>query len=429
MRVALTVIVYDRETNLRAWCRAWSLVKDRHSDVDFRVIHNTDAADERAARFREAVESVGGLYIGRKNVGYDIGALQDVARKRLNFPAYDYLLWCVDDLMPMHDGFLSAYLQTVDKNRVNVFEVSQKPVAHVRTTGLFMHREIVERLSFTADPVTTKQHCYEFEHRAVNRHFLAQMLAGAHAVRQIAAPPASPLWDTGRARGHILLREKEFASGWPEVYAEWVKGGQVVDAAPVRKDESRVLIFSTAYKRHPIVAHSLKLQTHKDWRLVIEHDGEPDPSFLRALPDDLRIVLSWTKEREQNFGHPKRARFLSEIAAKYPDTDFVMITNDDNYYTPQFLERAVKTLREHPNAQAAYCDMVSNYITYGVLPSRPARGFIDCGSVMFRTRAAVSAPWPSNEHSADWFWFDKVARASGGFSLWKKFQGVHFVHN
>ena len=109
MKTALTVIIYDRDANLRAWCKAWQLSAQRHPDVEFRVICNNAL---KFTEYRRQVESVGGVFIERANQGFDIGALQDVARGRLaGFGPYDFLWWCVDDLLPVRPDFIDAFLR------------------------------------------------------------------------------------------------------------------------------------------------------------------------------------------------------------------------------------------------------------------------------------------------------------------------------
>lgn len=387
----------------------------RYPDVEFRVICNNS---EKYAEYRKQVEAVGGVFIERVNQGYDIGALQDVARGRLQgFGSYDLLLWCVDDLLPIRPDFLDAFFAVRNApNDLPVFEMSLNPVRHVRTTGLLMPREFVETLEFSADPITIKNDCYKFEHREPKNHFLLQAERKGYRCKQIAPIIASPLWDTGRSGYYLTPRKKDFRAGWPEAYSvRYGSSGGVVE------------IFATAYEGYPIVAHSLMAQTYKDWRLIIEHDGEPPKGYKDLLPQDSRIIFKHSKEREQNYGHAKRARHVETLGSS--DAAFTIITNHDNYYAPNFLASAVALLDDDETAIAVYCDTVHSYIQHKVLPARPARGFLDCGAVMFRRSNIVGVPWSSMEHSADWFWFDAINKNCGGFRRWKKLEGVHFVHN
>lgn len=415
MKTALTVIIYDRDANLRAWCEAWRLSAQRHPDVEFRVICNNSL---KFTEYRKHVESVGGVFIERANQGFDIGALQDVARGRLaGFGPYDFLWWCVDDLLPVRPDFIDAFLSARNApSDLPVFEMSLNPVRHVRTTGLFMPREFVESLEFAADPVMTKEHCYKFEHRDPKNHFLLQAERKGYRCKQIAPIVSSPLWDTGRSGNYLTPRKKDFRAGWPDVYA-----------AKYGSSGGTVEIFATAYEGYPIVAHSLMAQTYKNWRLIIEHDGEPPKGYEKLLPNDPRIKFIYSKEREQNYGHAKRARHVERLAKS--DAVFTIITNHDNYYAPNFLAEAVALLDDDETAIAVYCDTVHSYIQHKVLPARPARGFLDCGAVVFRRAEIVGVPWASMEHSADWFWFDAINKNCGGFRRWKKIEGVYFVHN
>lgn len=415
MKTALTVIIYDRDVNLRVWCRAWELVRSKHPDVEFRVVCNNPA---KTAEYKKQVEAVGGVFIARENRGFDIGALQDIARNRLaGFGPYDLLLWCVDDLLPVRPDFIGAFLDArCAANEIPVFEMSLNPVRHVRTTGLLMPREFVEQLQFFADPVLTKEHCYAFEHRDRANHFLLQAERLRFRPKQIAPVVTSPMWDTGRSGHYLTPRKKDFRGSWPDVYE--VKFG---------RSGGTVSVFATAFESYPTVAHSLMAQTYKDWKLVLEHDGSPPKNYEKLLPNDERITFTFSKDREQNYGHAKRARHVA--ALEQNPAAFVLITNHDNYYAPTFLAEAVAALDDDETAIAAYCDTVHSYIQHEVLPAKPMRGFIDCGAVLFRRSEIAGVAWQSMEHSADWFWFDAIAKNRGGFRRWKKLKGVHFVHN
>ena len=415
MKTALTVVIYDRDHNLRTWCAAWGLVRAKYPDVEFRVICNNPTKYDF---YRSQVEAVGGVFIERPNRGFDIGSLQDIARRRLaGFGEYDFLLWCVDDLLPIRPDFIDAFLNArTNPAEIPVFELSLNPVRHIRTTGLFMPCELVEKLEFQADPVETKEHCYRFEHRERANHFLLQIERHGYRAKQIAPVINSPMWDTGRSGNYLTPRKKDFRAGWPEVYA--VRYGS---------SGGTVNVFATAFGTYPMVAHSLIAQTHKDWRLFLIHDGPAPKNYKKLLPDDERITFTESTERLQNFGHPHRQRFVSGLD-KSPAA-FTLITNHDNYYSPNFLAEAVAVLDEDETAIAAYCDFVHHYIKHEIIAAVPKRGFIDCGSVVFRTSEIAGVAWQSLEHSADWFWFDAIAKNRGGFRRWKKFKGVHFVHN
>jgi len=222
MRIALTVVIYDRTKNLKAWCCAWALSRVKYPDVEFRVICNNP---ENFTEYQKQVEGVGGVFIARGGLGFDVGTLQDVARKRLvGFEDYDFLLWCCDDLLPIRPDFLDIYLASFfahASTELRVFEMALSPLRHVRTTGLLLPRTFVERLEFVVDPVITKEHCYKFELRDKENHFLLQLERAGYIAKQIAPIVASPLWDSGRKGRYLTPREKDFQVLWPEVYDAW----------------------------------------------------------------------------------------------------------------------------------------------------------------------------------------------------------------
>ena len=51
--------------------------------------------------------------------------------------------------------------------------------------------------------------------------------------------------------------------------------------------------------------------------------------------EDSRIHFYESPERYQNYGHPNRRSMLKAIECN--PSDFILMTNDDNYYVPRFV--------------------------------------------------------------------------------------------
>src|SRR4029079_4102656 len=105
---------------------------------------------------------------------------QDVCKERLNGfkNDWDFLLWCTDDCIPMNKDFITPF---IEKHKPGVgitcMQISKSTAAeiHVRTTGFCITKEISKRLTFPADPITTKQQCYLFEHRGAKKTLTNQI--------------------------------------------------------------------------------------------------------------------------------------------------------------------------------------------------------------------------------------------------------------
>lgn len=195
-------MLYKRYENLRHWISCWN--KCGHYGAELTVIHNVDRWEDKYYW----MEPFNGRYLVRANIGYDIGAFQDVCRNRLaNFPDWDRLLWVCDDVFPMNTDFVQQFSDSMTTGvAVAVMEISKAVKTHIRTSGFMIDRKVAERLRFPADPITTKRQCYEFEHMGVNA-FYEQIIRKGLKVVQVAPNEISPLWDSGYARK--LNRQKE----------------------------------------------------------------------------------------------------------------------------------------------------------------------------------------------------------------------------
>ena len=399
----LVIVLYDRYANLAKWLKILEQT-DRPKNVV--VIHNTDGTEAR--EFSE-----GTTVIRRKNVGFDIGAFQDVCRDRLpGFPAdWQNLLWVTDDTFPMRPDYLD-YFALQDGEGVRCMEISNYVRPHIRTTGFSISRSTAQKLKFPADPITTKQHCYLFEHRWYGNIFLDQVKRMGLKVIQVAPNESSPLFDTGYHRR--VKRETELNQLWG------------FDLPAQGEKVPGVTIICPIYRSFPAVISSLIMQTYKNWRLILIHDGpETDgiDSFIRAVNDD-RIEFTNTPEHRGAWGHSIRAEWLQKVKSEY-----VVITNPDNYYMPVFFERLLAPFTAGRDIVATYCSaMVHSYLRWETQPTRLARGHLDCGGVVLKTAPAQLVGWHSMEHSADWFFFEDIIKRYGG----RKFipvKGTLFVHN
>jgi len=213
MRIIVAVVVHNRFKNIEEWVRCWNLCEKENTE--FIVIHNFKTEEDKQT-YEELCKNNNITYIPRKNIGMDIGALQDVCRGRLEgFPnQWDYLLWCTDDVIPMSKKFISYYMREIQRPNVGVvcLEVSKEVKLHIRTTGFIMSQETASRISFPVETITTKDHCYEFEHRSRNA-FYEQIKRQGKTVKQAHSNfKHDVLWDI-----HI----RHALDRWEEHYKEF----------------------------------------------------------------------------------------------------------------------------------------------------------------------------------------------------------------
>lgn len=428
MKVSICVVYHNREKNLTAWLAIWDQLPVK-AGLSLTLIHNHDNPPPEV---QEQCEKAGVTYCRRPDGrGMDIGALQDVARRRLDgFDyGYDFLLWFTDDCFPMVPDFAQKFLEPFAKDPltgVSCLEISTQIRKHIRTTGFCMKRADVEKLVFQVDPVRTKNDCYVFEHRGPNSLYEQVMHAGRKAV-QIAPIRLSPVWDSGGGGHGWVNRRQEFEKVWRKVTG------------------SKVVIIAPAYERYPQIVSSMMLQTYHNWELHLVHNG-PVPNDFPQTFDDERVIFSSEPRPLKNFGHPIREKLLMQIRMGKIKADYVVITNEDNYHAPFFLEKLVRALDENITAVGAYCSaMVHNYKGepgqrvrmvdghaidgYGVINVKPEQGYIDVAAVMIRAKFAAEVGWPDYSHSSDWHYLNQIAQRFGGWNMFKCVPGCLLVHN
>ena len=112
---------------------------------------------------------------------------------------------------------------------------------------------------------------------------------------------------------------------------------------------------------------SIVAQTYPNWSVKIVHDGPVDSALpANHITLDPRIDFICTPTRTKQHGHPhRREQALAPFTYKgSPSTvqqpEYIVFTNDDNYYMPVFLEwmlaEAIGT-----KSDFMYCDMVHSH--------------------------------------------------------------------
>lgn len=99
-----------------------------------------------------------------------------------------------------------------------------------------------------------------------------------------------------------------------------------------------VVTYSQNYLLKTLI-NCFKCQTSENWKMIIIHDGPIHDDLLQSLIknkylSDERIVLVTSEVRYNDYGHSLR----NLIIEKYLNSEWLLLTNGDNYYTPNFIE-------------------------------------------------------------------------------------------
>jgi hypothetical protein len=106
-----------------------------------------------------------------------------------------------------------------------------------------------------------------------------------------------------------------------------------------------------------ILIDNFIVQTNPNWKLYIIHDGPMPKEFdniMALYKNDSRISFQSTEKRIECSGFPNRDMMIKKIIGA--DNDFVMSTNDDNYYVPTFVDNMIALATQ--GVGFIYCNMV-----------------------------------------------------------------------
>lgn len=143
------------------------------------------------------------------------------------------------------------------------------------------------------------------------------------------------------------------------------------------------------------------LQSCPDWVMTIVHDG-PASFAVRQVAslyeNDRRVAFMETAGREGNWGHANRQRMLQVIMGD--PGDFVLITNDDNYYIPRFVEYMFEEISKG-GVGMAYCDFLHHTLHYINMISQPKLNYIDMGAFIVELKLAQEVGFNHDVAGAD----------------------------
>ena len=192
---------------------------------------------------------------------------------------------------------------------------------------------------------------------------------------------------------------------------------------PVVRDQE-LTIICVSYQRYemiPILRHSFLAQTLQNFKLLIIHDGydqrmdEILAVFKRDYPE--RVDYQFSETRFNDYGHS-----LRDMGIKLADTEYLLITNDDNYYAPRFVEQMFHAIDARPEAppDIVYCDMLHSHnnpglrwqLPYNRFETAPKRNYIDIGSFIARTELARKVGFRDKTFAGDATYFNDLLEAT-----------------
>lgn len=131
---------------------------------------------------------------------------------------------------------------------------------------------------------------------------------------------------------------------------------------------------------------SLVAQSNSNWEAHVVVD-DVDNQITRKIVSSFnldKIKISFIGKRYNDWGHNAR-----EFGKQMSTSEYVVMTGDDNYYTPNFVNELYKTisLSQFPPG-IIYWDMVHSHYGYACFKCQLGCGQIDMGAFATRTDLA-----------------------------------------
>jgi GT2 family glycosyltransferase len=165
-------------------------------------------------------------------------------------------------------------------------------------------------------------------------------------------------------------------------------------------EKSIEFILSTYNRTYPLICMVASLMAQKDehWSaLIVVDDVENDKvkNIVDKFGDD-RIHYIFTETRYNNYGHTPH-----NIGKALSIADYIVMTNDDNYYVPTFITELRIAIEENPGM--VYWDMIHNNYDYKLFSTTIADNKIDLGAFATRRDLAQQIDL-NNNYAADAFY-------------------------
>lgn len=169
---------------------------------------------------------------------------------------------------------------------------------------------------------------------------------------------------------------------------------------------------------------SLVAQTDEDWGAHVLIDNPEDSHVFKIVESFNDPRIRWTKlaERYNDWGHTPR-----EMGKQLSTADYIIMSGDDNYYTPTMVEDVKRTARESGNPGMIYWDMVHSHQNYSYYVCFPAWCRIDMGA--FATRRDLAQTIKLNTTYAADGEFVEEFKMKYPLENIVKIQKILFVHN
>jgi glycosyltransferase involved in cell wall biosynthesis len=180
-------------------------------------------------------------------------------------------------------------------------------------------------------------------------------------------------------------------------------------------------------------------QTHKNWTLTVIHDG-PNNQFDQIMTgyqkeDPDRIDFFSTEQRYNDYGHT-----LRDMGIRQSTSDYILLTNADNYFVPRAIELINVGLQilENEDPEVLMFNMIHshqypgnrNLPPYSFFDVDYKRNSIDISAAIVKTELSQRVGFRDKSFAGDATYFEDIEQAKYPEKLKiHKLPMVLFVHN
>lgn len=143
---------------------------------------------------------------------------------------------------------------------------------------------------------------------------------------------------------------------------------------------------------------SLIAQSNDNWFAHVIFDGNYDDSneIMDMFKSYSNIKFTTIPGPNNDWGHTPR-----NYGIKTSTCEWLIMTGDDNYYVPTFVQEFINTINSNKYVSFVYCDMVHNGFNYKQVICKPKAFAIDIGCYAFLKKFGDSLSLDVTKNHAD----------------------------
>lgn len=172
--------------------------------------------------------------------------------------------------------------------------------------------------------------------------------------------------------------------------------------------------------------YSLVSQTNKNWKAHVVIDNASTILFddvISLFKNEPRIKFTCINGPHYDAGHTPR-----NYGLEHSTGDWVIMTGDDNYYVPVFVNEVLSIIEDDTNF--VYCDMIHNGYEYHFFNCHHSSHHIDIGNMIVRSELAKQLRLDVTKNDADGLfctqYVNMFCKNEKGI---KKINKILYVHN